>query len=69
MNGKEVAARLCARRPDLRVLFMSGYAADVIAHHGVLEAGVSFIQKPLVFEALARRVRALLEERKLVSAG
>jgi PAS domain S-box-containing protein len=69
VNGKEIATRLCARRPDLRVLFMSGYAADVIAHHGVLDAGVSFIQKPLSFEVLARKVRALLDEAKLVSAG
>jgi PAS domain S-box-containing protein len=69
INGKEVATRLCARRPDLRVLYMSGYAADVIVHQGVLDEGVSFIQKPLHYDALARKVRALLDERQLVSTG
>jgi PAS domain S-box-containing protein len=61
VDGKEVAIRLGAVRQDLRVLFMSGYATDSIAHHGVLKEGVHFLQKPLTLEALARKVREALE--------
>jgi CheY-like chemotaxis protein len=62
MNGREIATRLCERRPELRVLYMSGYAADVIVHQGILDEGVSFIPKPLMFDALARKVREVLED-------
>jgi DNA-binding response OmpR family regulator len=51
---------LLASRPGLRVLYMSGYTADVIGHHGVLEPGVDFIQKPFSVRALAARVAELL---------
>jgi CheY-like chemotaxis protein len=68
-NGKEIATRLCELRPDLRVLFMSGYASDVIAHQGVVDEGVSVIQKPLQFDALARKVREVLEEGPRLGGG
>jgi two-component system, cell cycle sensor histidine kinase and response regulator CckA len=45
MNGREVANRISQVRPDARILFMSGYTADVIGHHGVLDAGVESLQK------------------------
>jgi two-component system cell cycle sensor histidine kinase/response regulator CckA len=48
-------------RPDLRVLFMSGYTEDVIAPHGVLEDGTDFIEKPFGVERLARKVREVLD--------
>jgi DNA-binding response OmpR family regulator len=62
MSGRELATRVLAHRPGLRVLFASGYAEDVIAHHGVLESGVAFIQKPFAADGLLRRVRALLDD-------
>jgi FixJ family two-component response regulator len=61
MNGKTLADRLTVRCPDLRVLFTSGYTENVIAHHGVLEPGVEFLQKPYSVEALVSRVREVLD--------
>lgn len=61
MSGKELAKRLTALRPTLKCLFMSGYTASVIAHHGVLEEGVNFIQKPIAMHDLALRIRAILD--------
>jgi PAS domain S-box-containing protein len=60
MNGRELAGRLQALYPDLKVLYMSGYTADVIAHRGVLETGVHFIQKPFAKRALAEKIREVL---------
>jgi CheY-like chemotaxis protein len=57
MNGKELFEHLSARHPDLRVLYMSGYTDDVIAHHGVIDEGVSFIEKPFTVKGLAEKVR------------
>jgi len=48
-------------RPGLKVLFMSGYTDDMILHHGVLDAGVEFIQKPLTPDSLTRKVRQVLD--------
>ena len=62
MNGRDLAARLKETCPDLKVLFMSGYTAEVIAHHGVLEEGVHFMEKPFSREELAARVREALGE-------
>ncbi len=65
MNGRELAKRLLSLYPGLKRLFMSGYTADVIAHHGVLDEGIHFIQKPFTVESLADKVRdALSEESK-----
>jgi len=61
MNGKELAERLKELRPNLKVLFFSGYTADVIAHHGVLNPGVAFLHKPFSQEELAQKVREVLE--------
>jgi signal transduction histidine kinase/CheY-like chemotaxis protein len=57
MNGAELAVRLQAIFPRLKCLFMSGYTADVIAHHGILEKDVHFIQKPYAMAELAFKVR------------
>ncbi|MBR9981572.1 MAG: transporter substrate-binding domain-containing protein [Desulfatitalea sp.] len=62
MHGRELAERMQARYPDLKVLFMSGYTADVIAHRGVLDAGVQFLQKPFSIQALAVKVRQVLAQ-------
>jgi PAS domain S-box-containing protein len=61
MNGRELAQRLQEIRPGLRCLFMSGYTADVIAHHGVLDPGVHFIQKPFSIQLLSAKMREALE--------
>jgi CheY-like chemotaxis protein len=62
MNGKELAARLSSIYPDLKSLYMSGYTANVIAHHGVLDKGVSMIQKPFSLRDLATKVRDALNK-------
>ncbi len=65
MGGRELVERLRKIRPDAAVLFMSGYTDNIIAHHGVLEPGVAFLQKPFTRDVLARKVReALLAARK-----
>jgi len=61
MNGRDLAKRLLSFYPSLRRLFMSGYTADVIAHHGVLDEGVNFIQKPFTRSDLAAKVREALD--------
>ncbi len=60
MNGRELAKNLLSLYPDLKRLFMSGYTANVIAHHGVLDEGVHFIQKPFSFKDLTNRLREAL---------
>ncbi|MBN1423581.1 response regulator, partial [Candidatus Fermentibacteria bacterium] len=61
MNGRELAGRIAAINPGLRCLYMSGYTADAIAHHGVLDEGVHFVQKPFTLAQLSARVREALE--------
>ncbi len=61
MDGRELAKNLLSLYPHLRRLFMSGYTADVIAHHGVLDEGVHFLQKPFSVDDLASAVRKALD--------
>ncbi len=60
MNGRELAKNLLSMYPDLKRLFMSGYTANVIAHHGVLDEGVHFIQKPFSSKELSEKIREAL---------
>jgi len=63
MNGKDLAERLRSKHPDLKCLYMSGYTANVIAHHGVLDPGVHFIEKPFKVLDLAAKVREVMDAR------
>ena len=61
MNGRELANAVHKLRPNLKILFITGYTADVIAHRGVLDPGVRLLQKPFSMRDLAFAVRAALE--------
>jgi two-component system cell cycle sensor histidine kinase/response regulator CckA len=61
MNGRDLAKNLLDLIPNLKLLFMSGYTADVIAHNGVLDEGVHFIQKPFSVQSLATKLREALD--------
>jgi CheY-like chemotaxis protein len=61
MSGQTLAEKLLAQRPEVRVLFVSGYAENTIVHQGVLEAGVAFLQKPFTAAAVTRKVRQVLD--------
>ena len=62
MNGKELFAKIAEKHRGLKVLYMSGYTNNIIAHRGVLEEGINFIQKPFSVQALAAKVREVLDE-------
>jgi CheY-like chemotaxis protein len=62
MGGRQMSEQLTRHRPDTKVLYTSGYTDDAIVRHGVLEAGVPFLQKPFTPEALVRKVREVLDK-------
>ncbi|RJQ66671.1 MAG: PAS domain S-box protein [Desulfobacteraceae bacterium] len=62
MNGRDLARNLLSFYPDLKRLFISGYTANVIAHHGILDEGVQFLQKPFTRQDMAVKVREVLDE-------
>jgi two-component system, cell cycle sensor histidine kinase and response regulator CckA len=61
MNGREVAERVRERRPGIKVLFMSAYSPEAIAHDGLLEAGAAFLRKPFEIGQLLKAVRRTLD--------
>jgi len=61
MNGKDLVQKISSISPSIRSLFMSGYTANVIAHHGILDKGVNFIQKPFSINDLASKIREILD--------
>jgi YesN/AraC family two-component response regulator len=61
MSGRELADRLAAIRPRLKVLYTSGYTDDAILRHGVLDKDIHFVGKPYAADELARKVREVLD--------
>jgi two-component system cell cycle sensor histidine kinase/response regulator CckA len=64
MSGRELADRLSNVRPEMKILFMSGYTEKAINHHGVLDENTDFIHKPFSPAALAIKVREVLDQKK-----
>jgi len=64
MGGKETAERLKTLHPQMKVIYMSGYTDNAIVHHGVLAAGLNFLEKPFSLEGLARKAREVLDKKQ-----
>lgn len=63
MTGPELAQRISLLRPEIKVLYVSGYTSDALAQHNMIAPGTAFLQKPFTPETLARQVRAVLDSR------
>jgi len=61
LSGPELATKLGKQRPEMKVLFISGYTDDTVFRHGVLEGGVAFLQKPFNLKALAEKIREVIK--------
>jgi nitrogen-specific signal transduction histidine kinase/ActR/RegA family two-component response regulator len=61
ISGRQLAERLQTLRPEIKVLFMSGYTDDAVLQHGIIDSGVAYLQKPLTPAALTRKLRAVLD--------
>jgi len=65
MNGRELAQRVSEIRPNMKVLYMSGYTENAIGHNGTLDAGITLLQKPFTLHALKAKVREVLDQSRL----
>ena len=61
MNGRQLYEEMIKEYPDIKTIFMSGYTKDVIAHHGIMDPGFHFIQKPFSINALAKKIQRVME--------
>ncbi|MEP6808963.1 MAG: ATP-binding protein [Chthoniobacterales bacterium] len=64
MNGPELAARLTAERPEMKILYVSGYSDNDLGHHGILDRNVELLQKPFTPQTLARKIRDVIQDRR-----
>ena len=62
-NGRELADEVERKRPEVKIIFMTGYSRNAIVHHGRLDAGTELIPKPLIERSLARKIRQVLDGR------
>ncbi len=69
MNGRQLAEKLLGLVPELKILFTSGYTANVIVHHGVLDEGLNFIPKPFSLQDLAAKIREALSSNNSSSSA
>ena len=67
MSGRELADQVTRLRPGTKVIFMSGYTDDALGHHGVLETGTAFVEKPFTIDGLLRKVRDVLDSGRIPS--
>ena len=65
ISGRELSQRVQAVRPDIRVLYMSGYTDQAVVHHGILESDAVLLQKPFTLNALALKLREILGNKSL----
>jgi CheY-like chemotaxis protein len=63
MNGRQLADKLLASKPDMKVLYLSGYTENTVIHHGIVDSSVAFLPKPFTRDALAKTIRNVLEQR------
>ena len=63
-NGRELARKVLETRPEMKVLYMSGYTDNAIVHNGILDADLAFLQKPITPDVFARKVRKVLDGRE-----
>ena len=61
-SGPELTKQLVKRRPALKVIYMSGYSEEAVAHHGVIDPGIAFLHKPFTSETLGRKLREVLDQ-------
>jgi DNA-binding NtrC family response regulator len=68
MSGRELSEIMVARRPKMKIIFMSGYTDDAVVHHGVLSQSTAFLQKPFTTQALVKMMREVLDQKLVMDS-